>query len=100
MPNAESAPEIERAFAALASDTERGLLLSGPELRRQAARRNSRRVAVTAGATAVLVAGATGVGWAVANAGGADGQNTGLPPAVSGTGTASAPATAPSLAPS
>jgi hypothetical protein len=96
MPN-----EIERGFAALSSDAERGLLLAGPELRRQAAKRHSRRIAVTAGAAVVLVVGAVSAGWAVTNTG--DDQNTSLPPAVSGTGAASTPAapvsSAPSLAP-
>ncbi|MCY1138462.1 hypothetical protein OWR29_10680 [Actinoplanes sp. Pm04-4] len=96
MPN-----EIERGFAALSSDAERGLLLAGPELRRQAAKRHSRRIAVTAGAAVVLVVGAVSAGWAVTNTG--DDPNTSLPPAVSGTGAASTPAapasSAPSLAP-
>ncbi|MCM4084066.1 hypothetical protein [Paractinoplanes hotanensis] len=102
MPNTEPSPDLERAFAALSSDTDRGLLLSGPELRRQAIRRRSRRVAVTAAAVAVLVAGGVGAGWALSDDGGRD---TVLPPAVSGTGLASAPAIAtpsplPSSAPS
>nr|WP_221379948.1 hypothetical protein [Actinoplanes polyasparticus] len=98
MPNTEPSPDVERAFAALSSDTERGLLLSGPELRRQAVRRRSRRLAVTATAAAVLVAGGVGAGWAMSDDGGPD---TGLPPAISGTGAASAPATTtPSLLPS
>ncbi|WP_127507417.1 hypothetical protein [Actinoplanes solisilvae] len=75
MPN-----EVERAFAALSSDADRGLLLSGPELRRQAGRRRSRAAVVTAGATAALAAAAIGGGFALA--GGPD-QRTVLPPAVS-----------------
>ncbi|WP_250037924.1 hypothetical protein [Paractinoplanes maris] len=80
MPN-----EIERSFDALSADTERGLLLSGPELRHQAARRHSRRVAVTVSAAAVLVVAAIGTGWAMAG----DGQPSVLPPAASGPGTPS-----------
>ncbi|WP_250002644.1 hypothetical protein [Actinoplanes sp. M2I2] len=78
MPN-----DIERGFAALSTDTDRGLLLSGPELRRQAARRGSRRVALTASAAAVLVVGAIGAGWALA---GDDGRQTVLPTAAGSTG--------------
>ncbi|MCO8271218.1 hypothetical protein M1L60_11500 [Actinoplanes sp. TRM 88003] len=67
---------IEQAFAALSSDSERGLLLSGPELRRQAARRRSRTVAVTSGTAAVLVVGAVGAGWAIADNNRSTGLNT------------------------
>ena len=91
MSNTEPNPEVQRAFAALSADTERGLLLSGPELRRQAARRGSRGVAVTAGATAVLVAGGIGAGWAVTND---DGPRTALPGATGASGLGpTAPAT-------
>jgi hypothetical protein len=81
MPN-----EMERAFAALSTDADRGLLLSGPELRRQSGRRRSRTAAVTASATAVLAAGAIGAGFVLA---GGNNQQTVLPPAKSASPTAS-----------
>ncbi|GID29666.1 hypothetical protein [Paractinoplanes brasiliensis] len=62
MPNT----ELDNAFAALSSDAERGLLLTGPELRRQAGRRRQRGLALTAAATSVLVVGAIGAGWTLA----------------------------------
>lgn len=85
---------VERAFAALSSDAERGLLLSGPELRRQSGRRRSRTAVVTASATAVLAAGAVGAGFALA---GGNDQQTALPPASSAS---PAPSTPPTTTPS
>nr|WP_221379947.1 hypothetical protein [Actinoplanes polyasparticus] len=78
--------DVSRAFAALSSDSERGLLLSGSELRRQAARRRAAwRTRAAAAATAVLVVGAVGSGWALTSDSGSGG-NTVLPPAGSGLG--------------
>ncbi|MBU2668523.1 hypothetical protein KOI35_33925 [Actinoplanes bogorensis] len=71
--------EVDRAFAALSSDVERGLLLSGPELRRQAGKRHNRGVALTASTAAVLAVGAIGAGWALAGDRGGD-QTVSLPP--------------------
>ncbi|MBM2621421.1 hypothetical protein JIG36_38555 [Actinoplanes sp. LDG1-06] len=79
MSNTESDPAVERAFSALSTDAERGLLLSGPELRRQSGNRRNRGMAVTAGTAAVLVAGAIGVGFALAG----NNQKTALPPVTS-----------------
>ncbi|WP_250037923.1 hypothetical protein [Paractinoplanes maris] len=88
--------DLQRAFAALSSDSERGLLLTGPELRYQAERRRSRRAGLTATATAVLVAAALGAGWAVTNA---DGGQSASPPTGSGPGPAPVVSRTPSLAP-
>ncbi|GAB2566333.1 hypothetical protein Aab01nite_46440 [Paractinoplanes abujensis] len=94
MPNA----EVDDAFAALSSDAERGLLLSGPELRRQAGRRHNRGIALTTGTAAVLAVAAIGAGWALA---GDNQQKSALPPAASAGPTVSsaAPSTAPSVVP-
>ena len=88
MPN-----EMERAFAVLSTDADRGLLLSGPELRRQSGRRRSRTAAVTASATAVLAAGAIGAGFVLA---GGNNQRAVLPPAMSASPTESPTASFPS----
>ncbi|MGK5681942.1 hypothetical protein [Actinoplanes sp. URMC 104] len=85
--------EVERGFAALSSDADRGLLLSGPELRRQAGRRSGRRAGLAAAATAVLVVGAIGAGWALARD---DTGKTALAPAASvAPSEIAAPSTAP-----
>ncbi|MCO8271219.1 hypothetical protein M1L60_11505 [Actinoplanes sp. TRM 88003] len=92
--------EVGEAFAALAADSERGLLLTGRELRYQAERRRSHRTGLATTATAVLVAAALGTGWAVTSAGGQPSA-----PPTTGTGLgglAAAPtvSTVPSYAPS
>ncbi|MBL7258391.1 hypothetical protein [Paractinoplanes lichenicola] len=74
MPNT----EVDDAFAALSSDAERGLLLSGPELRRQAGKRHNRGLAVTLSAVAVIAVAASGAGWSLANS---SNRETALPPA-------------------
>ncbi|MCY1138463.1 hypothetical protein OWR29_10685 [Actinoplanes sp. Pm04-4] len=88
--------DVRQAFAALSSDSERGLLLTGPELRYQAARRRSRRAGLAATAIVVLAAASIGTGWAVTRA---DGRPAASPSTGSLAGPAPSVSHARSLAP-